>query len=423
MKRRLGQFVAQSNRAALAGFLEGVFAGQHAGGCELALGEGGASARVVRLDGASKASGGECLVVLVDITERKELEDKLQESETRLRSLIMSMDDLVFVLDQDLRFQEFYHPSGQEFVAYPEQCLGQRLEEVGLPEPALESIRQAVVETLQTGNAAEAVYRLDRAAGPSWFEMHVTALQGGGGTRTGVTCVARDITRRKQAEEELRQTNAALETANARANALAEEANEASRAKSEFLAVMSHEIRTPMNAVLGMTSLLLKTPLNPRQAEYARTVAASGDALLHIINDILDLSKIEAGGQLPMDERPMSLRKLAGDLVRLLEPRAQERGLALAADLAEVIPDWIKGDSGRLRQVLLNLAGNGLKFTDRGGVTIRVSCLGTEGGRVRLRFEVRDTGIGLSPEDSARLFQPFIQADSSASRRRGGTGL
>jgi CheY-like chemotaxis protein len=225
-----------------------------------------------------------------------------------------------------------------------------------------------------------------------------------------------------------------------------------------------------MNAILGMNRLLLDTPLDPRQTEFARTVAASGEALLDIINDILDLSKIEAGGQLQIEAQPLSLRKLVGGVVQLLQPRAEERGLALAADLAEDIPDWLQGDAGRLRQVLMNLAGNGLKFTDRGGMTIRVRRLGTEasragrpGGlqlqgegapersgdslsppcqdpaagdrrspprsaereaaRVRLRFEVQDTGIGISAADSARLFQPFIQADSGAARRRGGTGL
>ena len=135
------------------------------------------------------------------------------------------------------------------------------------------------------------------------------------------------------------------------------------------------------------------------------------------------MSKIEAGGQLQIEEQPFSLRKLASGVVQLLQPRAQERGLALAADLAEDIPDWLQGDAGRLRQVLMNLAGNGLKFTDRGGVKIRVRRLGAEVPRVRLRFEVQDTGAGISAADSARLFQAFTQVDSSATRRRAGTGL
>ena len=232
-----------------------------------------------------------------------------------------------------------------------------------------------------------------------------------------------DITQLKLAEENLRQTNQFLEAANARASDLAEQAAQASRAKSDFLAAMSHEIRTPMNAVVGMTNLLLKTPLDPRQTEFARTVASSGEALLHIINDILDLSKIEAGGQFPIDAQPLNLHKLAGGVVQMLQSRAEERGLALAADVAADIPAWVRGDAVRLRQVLINLAGNGLKFTERGGVTIRLRRLESEDPWVRLRFEVQDTGIGISAEDGARLFQPFIQVDSSASRRRGGTGL
>ena len=232
-----------------------------------------------------------------------------------------------------------------------------------------------------------------------------------------------DITSAKRIEENLQRTNQSLEAANVRATALAEQAAAASRAKSEFLAMMSHEIRTPMNAVLGMNSLLLNTPLDPRQTEFARTVATSGEALLEIINDILDFSKIEAGEHFHIGEEPFRLCSMVGGLVQLLRNRAEARGISLEVELAGDLPDCLKGDAGRLRQVLMNLIGNAVKFTDRGGVKVGVRSLGPEGSRIRLRFEVRDTGIGISPEDVARLFQPFTQVDSSASRRRDGTGL
>ena len=232
-----------------------------------------------------------------------------------------------------------------------------------------------------------------------------------------------DITAQKQAEEKLRQTNQSLAEATVRANDMARGAEAANRAKSDFLAMMSHEIRTPMNAVLGMTSLLLDTTLDPRQTEFARTVATSGQALLDIINEILDFSKIEAGDHFQLELEVFSLRELVYGVVQLLRPRADERGLALATELAADIPGCLKSDNGRLRQVLMNLVGNAIKFTDEGGVKVRVQCLQSEAHQVRLRFEVADTGIGISAEDAARLFEPFTQADSGASRRRGGTGL
>ncbi|MCX6917166.1 MAG: PAS domain-containing protein, partial [Verrucomicrobia bacterium] len=244
-----------------------------------------------------------------------------------------------------------------------------------------------------------------------------------------------DITAQKQAAEQLQQANQALEAANVLMHALAEQADAANRAKSDFLAVMSHEIRTPMNAVLGMTNLLLNTQLDPTQTEFARTVATSGEALLDIINDILDFSKIEAGSQLQIEEQPLNLRKLAGGVVQLLGPRAAERGLTLAADLAADIPDWLKGDAGRLRQVLINLAGNGLKFTDQGGVNIRVRRLGTEASSATRNPQPasgpkrRGSGCGSRCRTRALVSAPRM-APAFSSRlsrrtagRRGGTGL
>ena len=232
-----------------------------------------------------------------------------------------------------------------------------------------------------------------------------------------------DITLIKLAEEELRKTNLELEEATARANVMAKQADAANRAKSDFLAMMSHEIRTPMNAVLGMTHLLLDTPLDSRQQEFARTVAHSGEALLIIINDILDFSKIEAGEHFQVEEEVFSLHALVDGVAQLLRPRARAEGIALTTELIAEIPEALKSDYGRLRQVLVNLVGNAIKFTDQGGVKLRVQCLKSVAGRARLRFEVQDTGTGISTEDIARLFQPFTQVDSSGARRRGGAGL
>jgi signal transduction histidine kinase/DNA-binding NarL/FixJ family response regulator len=239
--------------------------------------------------------------------------------------------------------------------------------------------------------------------------LSVTALFDEGGKVTGYLGVASDITERKRVAAELLRAKEAAETAN--------------RSKSDFLAMMSHEIRTPMNAVLGMTNLLLETPLDPRQAEYARIVSRSGEALMEIINDILDFSKIEAGEHFQLEEEVFSLQRLVAEVVQLLRPRAAAKGVALLAEVAPGSPDTLQSDDGRLRQVLVNLVGNGVKFTDRGSVTVRVQGVLSAAGHVQLRFEVQDSGIGIGDDDLTRLFQPFAQADSSASRQRGGTGL
>ena len=338
-------------------------------------------------------------------------ETKIKREQAQTRTIIDSVLDAVVGMDQSGRIIEWNSGATEIFGWTKADVLGQRLSDIIIPEEYREAHREGIKRFLETGeghivNKRFEIEALHRDGHVFSIELAIISVYKED-TNTFYGFI-RDITERKQAMNSLCEAK--------------EQAEAAAHMKSEFLATMSHEIRTPMNGVIGMTGLLLETELDAQQRKYAETVRSSGEALLTLINDILDFSKIEAG-KLEFEIIDFDLRVALEESLELLAEKAADKGLELVGLVSGNVSTNLRGDPGRLRQILLNLTGNAIKFTQKGEVTVKIHLLNETDQHVDLRFEVSDTGIGIPADVREKLFQPFSQADSSTTRRFGGTGL
>ncbi len=348
------------------------------------------------------------MAAFIDISEQKRAEQQLVESEERYRQIIENASDIIFRTDREGKLT-YVNPIGLRVFGYTEQeAIGMHYLEVIRAEE-IETVkrfylRQAVTKTQQTYYEFNAITKYGKQI---VLGQNVQLLMNND-RMTGFLAVSRDISEKKRYEIELTEAK--------------ETAESATLAKSQFLATMSHEIRTPMNGVIGMTDLLLQTTLNDEQREYTEIIRTSGETLLTLINDILDFSKIESG-KLDMEKRPVEIQNLVEETFDLVARRAVEKRLDLVYLIDQSVPPYIIGDAVRLRQILLNLVNNAIKFTEKGEVYLSVKEAQHEGDGTTLHFSIKDTGIGIPKEQLNKLFLVFSQVDASTTRKYGGTGL
>jgi PAS domain S-box-containing protein len=352
----------------------------------------------------------------IDMTEGKKSEDQAYEAASELRALFQTFPDLFIRLDRSGGVIESTGGQSSDQFLSPDKFRGKNLQDL-LPAVVVDQLRDSQEKARKTKAPQIVEFSVDGRAGPQIYETRVVPLDWEHSIAT-----FRNITARKNDEKRLQEYAQELERKNEELESALVTAREATQLKSRFLANMSHEIRTPMNGVLGMTDFLLGTNLTPEQQEFAGSIKKSGDALLTLINDILDLSRIEAG-KLRLDCLPFSLAATVEESSSLFAFQARTKGLDFNSAVSGALPDMLVGDAGRVRQVLTNLIGNAVKFTDSGRIDVEADMLRPAEDGFLVRFSVRDTGIGIPPEQQSRLFESFTQGDGSSTRKYGGTGL
>jgi signal transduction histidine kinase/ActR/RegA family two-component response regulator len=352
----------------------------------------------------------------IDVTERKHSEDAAYRNANELRALFQAFPDLFLRLDRNGAVLDAQAGKSSDSLLSAEKFAGRNLQDI-LPGNVLEHIRGAQDKVRKTGALEVVEFPIEDRLGQQTYEMRLLPLNW-----DEWIAIVRNITARKSNERRLKDNAQELEQKNQELETALAAARQATLTKSRFLANMSHEIRTPINGLLGMADFLLGTKLDPEQREYAETIQRSAGSLTSLINDILDFSSIEAK-TLRLERVVFSLRAAIEQTAAEFASQARGKGIEFASSIASGVPDAVLGDPLRLRQVLANLLGNALKFTERGRIALGAELVSQTRDDLKLRFTVTDTGIGIPAGDRDRLFDTFTQADDSNTRKYGGTGL